>query len=281
MPVYEQAYRRYEARQPLRRLRFWPITREALRSLLARKAFLLLLLSAWVPALGFLVYLYVVTQFPDVGRQLPSDGRVFGRYLATQQFFLLLASVFAGAGLIASDLSSGGILVYLSRPLTRRDYVLGKLGVLLAVQLSVTLVPGLLLYAAALALAPGHFARVELAWIGPAIVAQSLLMASSFSLAALAVSSLVKSARAAGLLFFGGLMVLGIVARILAELSRRAEASLLSLPALVGTVGNAMFGLAERGPRLHWGLALLALALLGASCLLILRARVRAVEIVR
>jgi ABC-2 type transport system permease protein len=281
MPVYEQGYRRYEARQPLRPLRFWPITREALRGLLAKKAFLLLLASAWLPALGFLVYLYVVTQFPEVGRQLPSDGRVFGRYLEAQQFFVLLSTVFAGAGLIAGDLRSGGILVYLSRPLTRRDYVLGKLGVLLCVQLFVTLVPGLLLYGAALALAPGHFARWELAWIGPGIVAQSLLTAFSFSLAALAVSSLVKSARAAGLLFFGGLMALGIVAGMLGAMSRRAEASLLSLPALLRTVGNALFGLSERGPRLPWSVALLALLLVGAGCLLILRARVRAVEVVR
>ena len=40
MPIYEQTYRRYEARAPLRTVRFWPITREALRLILARRAFL-------------------------------------------------------------------------------------------------------------------------------------------------------------------------------------------------------------------------------------------------
>ena len=34
MPIYDQGYRRYEARGPLRRVRFWPISREALRLLL-------------------------------------------------------------------------------------------------------------------------------------------------------------------------------------------------------------------------------------------------------
>ena len=47
MPIYEQTYRRYEARAPLRTVRFWPITREALRLILARRAFLGLLLVAW------------------------------------------------------------------------------------------------------------------------------------------------------------------------------------------------------------------------------------------
>ena len=32
MPIYEQTYRRYEARAPLTQLRFWPITREAFGS---------------------------------------------------------------------------------------------------------------------------------------------------------------------------------------------------------------------------------------------------------
>ena len=31
MPIYDQGYRRYEARAPLHQIRFWPITREALR----------------------------------------------------------------------------------------------------------------------------------------------------------------------------------------------------------------------------------------------------------
>jgi len=53
--------------------------------------------------------------------------------------------------------------VYLSRPLTRRDYVLGKLGVLMLLNLSVTLVPALLLYLIALALAPDQFLKWDLA----------------------------------------------------------------------------------------------------------------------
>ena len=47
---------------------------------------------------------------------------------------------------MANDLRTGAILAYLSRPLTRRDYVLGKLLVPLLLNLAVTLVPGLLLY---------------------------------------------------------------------------------------------------------------------------------------
>ena len=71
---------------------------------------------------------------------LPVDGRLFGEFLAQQiGVHAVPHRSSAGAGLIANDLRTGAILVYLSRPLTRRDYVLGKLGVLMALNLSVTL----------------------------------------------------------------------------------------------------------------------------------------------
>ncbi|HEV8253372.1 MAG TPA: ABC transporter permease subunit, partial [Vicinamibacteria bacterium] len=201
MPIYDQGYRPYEARRPLRTLRFWPITREALRLLLARRAFLGLLAVAWLPLVVRTIQIYIVTRFPDASRLLPVDGRTFGEFLNQQIGFALLITIFGGAGLIANDLRTGAILVYLSRPLTRRDYVLGKLGVLLVLILAVTLVPGLLLYAVALSLAAEQFATLGMAWIPPAIVLHSLVIALVLSLVALAISSLSKSARVAGLAF--------------------------------------------------------------------------------
>src|SRR4029077_1223776 len=190
MPIYEQTYRRYEARAPLRTVRFWPITREALRLILARRAFLGLLLVAWGQFLFRVIQVYVVTRLPEAGRVLPIDGRMFGQFLAIQTLFTLLLSIFGGAGLIANDLRTGAILVYLSRPLTRRDYVLGKLGVLLALNLSVTLLPGLLLYGIAVALLPQQMLKADVAWVGPAVVAYGLLLSLTVSLVALALSAL-------------------------------------------------------------------------------------------
>jgi ABC-2 type transport system permease protein len=281
MPIYDQGYRRYEARAPLRRVRFWPITREALSLVLARRTFLLLLLFSFAPFLFRVGQVYVVTRFPDLGRVLPVDGRLFGEFLNGQVFFALLLTVFGGAGLIANDLRTGALLVYLSRPLTRRDYVLGKLGVLMILNLAVTLAPGLVLYAISLALAPDQFARWELAWIAPAIALQSLVIGLVVSLVALAVSALSRSARVAGLAFFALLFGLEVVHGILRNVLDRPEAALLSLQGSIRAVGRALFGIVERGPELPWPWPALALALAGAACLFVLRSRVRAVEIVR
>ncbi len=265
----------------MRKLRFWPITREALRLILAKRAFLGLMALAWLPFVIRVVQIYVVTRFPEAGRVLPVDGRLFGEFLNQQIILLLLLTIFGGAGLVANDLRTGAILVYLSRPLTRRDYVLGKLGVLLALNLQATLAPGLLLYGVALAFAPEQFAKLDLAWIGPAVVAHSLLLSLWLSLLALAVSALSRSARVAGLGFVGLVLGLEIVRGVLRNMLDAREATLLSLQADLRLIGNALFGIGSRNADVHWAWAALVLAAVGVGSLLVLRARVRAVEIVR
>jgi ABC-2 type transport system permease protein len=280
MPIYDQGYRRYEAREPLRQIRFWPITREALRLILSKRAFLGLLAVSLVPFLVRVGQIYIVARFPDAGRVLPVDGRLFGDFLNQQVGFTILLSIFGASGLIANDLRTGAILVYLSRPLTRRDYVLGKLGVPLALNLAVTLVPGLALYAVALTLAPEQFVKWELVWIGPAIVAHSLGISLFVSLLALAVSALSRSARVAGLGFFGLIFGLEMVRLVLQHGFDRREAMLLSFQADLHSLGVALFGLVNPELTIHWAAPTAVLLVVALVCLAILRARVRAVEIV-
>jgi ABC-2 type transport system permease protein len=280
MPIYEQAYRRWQARGPLRRVRFWPITREALRLILGKRAFLGLLAVAWIPFVVRLVQVYIVTRFPEASRLLPDQGKLFGEFLNGQLGFAMLLSIFGGAGLVANDLRTGAILVYLSRPLTRRDYVVGKIGVLAALNLSITLVPGLLLYLSALSLLPERFLKLDMAWIAPAVVAQSLLISFAVSLLALAVSSLSRSARVAGVALMALWLGLEIARVIAANVFSRPEVSLLSVQANVQAVGSALFGITQH-QALFWAWPLAALAAAGLGCLAVLRSRVRAVEVVR
>jgi ABC-2 type transport system permease protein len=284
VPIYEQAYRKYEAREALRTVRSWPITREALRLVLARRAFLGLLVMGWLPFIGFAIYVWALTQFGQVAEgmtsALPKGGAVFAQFFKWQMLLGLLLTTFGGAGLIANDLRTGAILVYLSRPLTRRDYVIGKLSVLLAINLFVTLVPGLLLYGVAVALAPAQFLKWDLAWLGPAVALHALVLSLSLSLPALAVSSLSRSARVAGLAFFGLIMGLDMVSGIAGAIGRWPATILFSLQGCVNALGDALLG-APRDVALPWVYPALVLAALGLGSLAVLRSRVRAVEIVR
>ena len=280
MPIYDQGYRRYEARAALRQVRFWPITREALRLILSKRAFLGLLAVSFLPFVVRVIQVYIVTRFPEAGRVLPVDGRLFGQFLNMQIGFTILLCIFGASGLIANDLRTGGILVYLSRPLTRRDYVIGKLGVPLALSLAVTLVPGLALYAAALSLSPDQFFAWELAWIGPAIVLHATVISLFVSLLSLTVSALSRSARVAGLAFFGLIFGLEMVRVVLQHGFGRPEAMLLSFQADLRSLGSSLFGLADPELAMHWAAPAGVLIAVSLTCLAILRVRVRAVEIV-
>ena len=280
MPIYDQGYRRYEARSPLHQIRFWPITREALRLILAKRAFLGLLAVAFVPFIVRVIQIYIVTRFPEAGRILPIDGRLFGDFLNQQIGFTILLSIFGASGLIANDLRTGAILVYLSRPLTQRDYIAGKLLVPLLLNLAVTLVPGLVLYAAGLALAPDQYLKWDLWWIAPAVVVHAVAVSLVVSLVTLAISSLSKSARVAGLGFVGLFFGLEMVRLVLQNAFNRREAVLLSLQADLQALGVALFGVVDRQLDIPWGWPLLVLAAVSLGCLAILHARVRAVEIV-
>lgn len=280
MPIYDQGYRRYEARSPLRKARFWPITREALRLVLSKRAFLGLIAAAFLPFIVRVIQIYIVTRFPEAGRILPVDGRLFGDFLNQQIGFTILLSIFGASGLVANDLRTGAILAYLSRPLTRRDYVLGKLLVPLALNLAVTLVPGLLLYVSGLSLAPELYLKWELAWIGPAIVVHACAISLVVSLLTLAISALSRSARVAGLGLFGLIVGLEMVRLVLQQGFRQKYAMLLSVQTDLRAIGVALFGLSDREVAVAWGWAALVLVALSLACLAILRSRVRAVEIV-
>jgi hypothetical protein len=281
VPIYDQGYRRYEARGPLRAIRFWPITREALRLLLSKKAFLGLVALSWLQLLFRVGQIWLVTEYPQAGRLLPVDGRLFGEFLSAQLGFVVLLMVFGGAGLVANDLRTGAILVYLSRPLTRRDYVIGKLSVLACLGLFVTLVPALLLYLVGLALAPQQYWKAELWWIAPALVLQSLVLVLPLGLLSLAASSLTRRPVVAGLGFFGLFSGLEMARGVLRQIFDQRWATLLSLQADLRSIGSALFGNAlRRFESVPWHEAALVLGLVSLLCLLVLRARVRAVEIV-
>jgi len=112
-------------------------------------------------------------------------------------------------------------------------------------------------------------------------VLQSVVTSLVMSLVALAVSSLSRSARVAGLGFFGLVFGLEIVRGVLRALYDRPESALLSIQADLQSLGNAMFGITDRAFQLPWAYPAAVLLAVSLGCLAVLRARVRAVEIVR
>jgi ABC-type transport system involved in multi-copper enzyme maturation permease subunit len=255
--------------------------RESLRMVLSKRAFLGLMALAALPLIFRTGMLYFATYNEEVMKRVMSlDARLFGDFLNGQIGFAILLAIFGGAGLIANDLRTGAILVYLSRPLTYRDYIAGKLGTMMALTGAVTLLPAVLLYVIALTLIPGTFRTWELAWLLPAIVGQALLISLVVSLLILAISALSTSARIAGVGFVMLYIACEILRAVLRKLTRVPETGLISIQSDLQAIGSAIFGNVVRGTPPGFLLPALVLATVIALSLLIIRKRVRAVEVI-
>ena len=107
----------------------------------------------------------------------------------TQAAFLL--NCWVGPVLIAGDLTNGALPLFLSRPFSRADYVLGKFTVLGLLLSGVTWVPGLLLFSLQAGLARNGWIWSHL-WMIIQIILCSAIWILMLSLISLAVSAWVK-----------------------------------------------------------------------------------------
>lgn len=122
---------------------------------------------------------------------LPINATFFRRGLELQASFGFLLTLFVGPALISPDLRNNGLPLYLSRPFSRTEYVLGKMFVLIGLLSLITWVPGLLLFCFQSYLdGAGWFARNL--QIGFALFVGSWVWILILSLLALAISAWVK-----------------------------------------------------------------------------------------
>ncbi|MSO30571.1 MAG: hypothetical protein EXQ48_06435 [Acidobacteria bacterium] len=69
----------------------------------------------------------------------------FKDFLEQQSIWAFFITVYVGSGLIANDRRANALQIYLSKPLSRLEYIFGKLAILIVFLLLVTGVPGLVL----------------------------------------------------------------------------------------------------------------------------------------
>jgi ABC-type transport system involved in multi-copper enzyme maturation permease subunit len=154
----------------------------------------------------------------DELRNDPSQARIALWPMVLLTFFRLPQGVITvmlvaliAPPLIARDLRSRAYLLYFSRPITRLEYVFGKMAVVAAYLLMVTLVPGVALYVLGVSLSP-EFAVVYDTWDLPLrVAAASLIVVIPTVTFALALSALLGESRYATFCWFAP-WVLGFVA---------------------------------------------------------------------
>ena len=287
MPIHTQDYRHWDGTlQPKNYKRWWTIAKAELKLLAQRK--IVRLIVAIPPVIYILVHAILIYMFNYLdGTPFPFDEideGFFQKFLFRTHpfpsvFLLALVVVFGGSGLISNDLKYNALSLYLSKPISWVDYLIGKfiaIGVLLA---SMTLVPGLLLFLEHALLSDFSF-FLENFWLIFSIIIYSLVVTTVTSLLMLTFSSLTKNLRFATIGFCAVWFGLPVIQFLLEQVLRTSTVAIVSVWVNLELFGEVLFGL-NPSYNIPLTLTLLVLTALTASCILVLRHRIRAVEIVK
>jgi ABC-type transport system involved in multi-copper enzyme maturation permease subunit len=254
------------------------IARAGIMSMVRKRAFLGLMIFAWMPFLVRAVQLYVATNFPQAAMLAPT-AQTFREFLDQQEFFVFVVTIYAGAGLIANDRRANALQIYLSKPLMRAEYIAGKAATLLAFLLLVTWIPALLLLLLQVLFA-GSFAFLKAnLFLFPAITIGAFLQVLVATFTILALSSLSKSARYVGILYAGILFFTLAVYQTMYAITGDSSLSWLSLGSSVAQVMDVVFRVKPRYDT-PWLVSLTVLVGIVVLSISILERRVRGVEVV-
>lgn len=235
-PLRDLSYRNYESTELSRSPRWRVIAANHLHRVLSIKSFWILTVLS---GLHYLL-LIAIAYFTDIGGE-EFAKQFFSRLVWRDQFlsgfqvghFLLMAVVLiAGAGMIANDLRANALLVYLSKPCTKLDYVVGKFfGLFTAIALALGL-PALFFFLYGALNYREHGFLSDDPWLGPKILLCVILAAAYQASIMLGVSSIFRQGRLAGAAYAGIYVLSGLFAGIPQFIARVNELS----PAIQATM---------------------------------------------
>src|SRR5262245_60044776 len=136
MAVYKRTYTNYTGPLTNERWRFTILPRYALQVASGSRFYTIGLILALIPHLVALVLIYFRSHLDSLAlfdassartlQFLAVDGGFFFNLFLIETFLSFFMVALLGPGLIAPDLANNAMPLYLSRPFSRVEYVLGK-----------------------------------------------------------------------------------------------------------------------------------------------------------
>lgn len=278
MPIHDQGYRRYTGHRTPPGRAWWVIARAGVLERLRERRFLALLFVAWSPFMVRALQIYAATSFAQLSFLAPNPD-TFREFLDQQSPFLFFITIYAGSGLIASDRRANALQVYLSKPLTRVQYVAGKLVVLAIFLLAASWLPAMALLALQVIFAESPGFIGDNPWLVPAITLFCVIEVLATSLAMLALSSLSKSRRFVAIMYAGAILFGAAIYQVLRRITGSAAWAWISPEDVFDALAIAIFR-AREYPALSAPVAVIAVGAVVAASIFILDRRVRAVDVV-
>ena len=311
MPIYDQSYKRWDGQLYPRGTRWLVIAQDSLRRSFKGKAIKACLLLGLIPFLIWVARLYISVNFDALTAEgsllkvlvparaeLTDIGPAFYHdFLQLELVLVFFVILISGCSLIADDRRANALPLYLSKALTRVDYLFGK-GAGVAVPIALlTLIPGVLLYILHALFQNDWLLLFQDARNLLAIVLQSMLVIVSGTVVILAISSCTKQGRYAAFGFIGlivGGNILQLILRESLEYTRlrstlgSPKVQFLSFYHDCRRMAVAIFDVESSGRSYHsltegfdWAWALLGIGLFVGVSLWILHRRIRGMDIVK
>jgi ABC-2 type transport system permease protein len=290
MAVYEHTYKPYEGKLTPLWSRFLVLPRYAYQDLFKYKLFTALFVLCYVCPLVYTVLIYLrhntaalavfgIEDPMDIARNIPIGGAFFFIFINIQTSLAFIFTVIIGPVLISRDLANNALPLYLSRPFTRFEYIVGKISVLLILLSLITWVPGLFLFLFNSYLEGGGW-MAENWWIANAIFTLSFSWLVILSLLATAFSAWIKWRTAASAALFAIFIIPLPIGGAIKEMFDSDKGFMLSLAMAFNGLSKELFRLDWVESFLSAGESWFVFAAYAAVCLFMLSRKVRAYEVV-
>lgn len=253
MAIFEHSYHPYRgALMPPRRLP-WVLYRRGMAEALGSRIVTLLLAAAGIETLVFAILIYLRYNLAairvlhlEAANLVPTGASFFALFLVIASVIAFFLALWIGPGAIARDKANNALPLFLSRPLTRPQYLWGKMLPLLVLLSLVTWVAGLFLFFFQAALAAPVGGRSWLAangYIGWAVFLGGLAWIVLLALVANALSASLKRRWPAAAALAGLFFIPGIAGQVVDQFLTRPWGQLLSALDLMQIIWYRLFHL--------------------------------------
>jgi hypothetical protein len=289
MPIHDLSYKHWQGERT-RTQPAWILGRAQLSSVLKRRSVRFLLLAGGLLFLAYLIIIWVEalalrggSDLPDFLVQLAAsvtlNGQMLQRYLEWQIYLHVLLCIAGGADLLALDRRYRALQLYLARPLRVPDYLLGKAMPMLLLLSLTSWIPAMLLIGLKTIATTDIDWLVREPWIPWSVLLYAVVLIGSLTLLTLAISCTSPSPRLASAQLFVFVALTRVAAEILTQLTSDDHWRLMCPLADLRQVSAWLFQQPLPSESSPW-LSVLALIVMAAGSIWLLRKRVRAVDIV-
>lgn len=207
------------------------------------------------------------------------EGKLFLNFIRSQGPIVFITTILVGSGMICNDVRNNLLEIYFSKPITWRDYVLGKSMALIAVGLLMTAVPVLAMILLHNLFLPGwETLAMSWEWALSGMIF-SLAVVVPCALCVLASSALFQSQRFAAIAIFMLLLANSTIGAVIPGILRERDLAILAYPVAVDHIGEHVFEVQRMLVSLHWRYSFVYLTVVCLVALFIVCRKVRRAEI--